>query len=436
MKSNQRDLVIGFVLLLVFIIAIGAVGGRQVWRLAAQVDLLVSEHIPLQNAVTEMKNALSLYAGGVRNYVTWRFGRYLDAGRFAVTEKELDQLVKRFEENRRAFPAEPGFEQTWRDIRDQGERIVTLVNRSVRTGREDYHRDRLDRMLARFQSDVYGLSALIENSLEVRLSDDIRGQLSAAQLSRDSSMKILPAAVLAALLLGIAIARRVYVEQRDHEDHREQLVDRMVRAEERERQNLSFQVHNQMGQELSALKIYTGLIRQKAGDIPEIEEIRSITARLIEQMHDISALLSPPGLDDIGLIPTLDDLIEHYRRVSPAEITFDRPDEEFAIKGDYALTIYRIVQEALTNIVKHATADRINVSLRYQGAMVVLTVEDNGTGFDTQAHFSKAGRAVDGQPPKLGLVGLRERVQLMRGRMNISSGKDRGTVVSVTLPVA
>jgi signal transduction histidine kinase len=211
------------------------------------------------------------------------------------------------------------------------------------------------------------------------------------------------------------------------------MVQDMVKFEERERQNLSFQVHNQMGQDLSALKMYLGILESKTGKLEEVEESKNILNRLINTMHDISELLCPPGLDEIGLVSMMEGLIESYRKLTGAVFEFKKPQAELNISREYSLTIYRIAQETLNNIAKYSKAGKVNMALTSGADHVELRIQDDGIGFDYEGLSRNPGRRKTDKA-QLGILALKERVEILEGTMQIKTAPGQGVLIVVCLP--
>jgi PAS domain S-box-containing protein len=185
-----------------------------------------------------------------------------------------------------------------------------------------------------------------------------------------------------------------------------------IREEEKTR--VARELHDELAQSLTALKMDTIWVRDNAAAVPEklepkLAEMLSMLDRAVASTRRIAADLRPLMLDDLGLIAaTL------------------KADEELELREPYATAVFRIVQESLVNVGKHAAATEVAVSVEEVGDAVELVVQDNGKGFVTSAPR---------KPHSLGLMGLRERVQLLRGSVSIDSEPGEGTRVSVRIPM-
>jgi signal transduction histidine kinase len=205
-----------------------------------------------------------------------------------------------------------------------------------------------------------------------------------------------------------------------------ELSAKLLRAQEEERRAISRELHDEAGQSFSAILLETeNLLDTELGaDLPRLESIRNLAQRGLAEARNMALLLRPSMLDDFGLVPALNwQAKETAKRtglrvqVSAAELPQDLPEE-------HKTCIYRVVQEALNNVVKHAQASAVQVRLQREDGQIDLTVQDDGTGFDAER--------VRG----LGLLGMEERVNHLGGVFTIDSQPGRGTVLSINLPVA
>jgi signal transduction histidine kinase len=241
-------------------------------------------------------------------------------------------------------------------------------------------------------------------------------------------------------LVAIAATYRVTALEREQDNQRKRiektendlrrLSRRLVQAQEVERKSLSRELHDQVGQALTALGIEIGNLMNSRQTDPatfraRLEEVKALNARAIGTIRDLAMGLRPSMLDDLGLEPALQWQGREFSRHTgvPASVQVAGNLEE--LTDAQRTCIYRVVQEALTNCARHAHANSVLVSLQPQGDQVVVVVQDDGTGFDV------ASRAQGG----LGLLGMQERVAELDGHLNIASAPDKGTTIRVELPI-
>jgi signal transduction histidine kinase len=207
------------------------------------------------------------------------------------------------------------------------------------------------------------------------------------------------------------------------------LSGRLVRAQEDERRLIARELHDEVGQALTAVRVQLSFARRSVPpqEMAAIDQCRGVVDAALQSARQLSRLLRPPMLDDMGLGPALAAYLSAFEERTGITTDLvhagldDRPDPAVEI------CIFRIVQEATTNIARHAQATSCRVYLQRLPGSAVLSVEDNGQGFDphTQPPGTEAG---------IGLVGIRERVADARGTFRIESAPGRGTQLSVELP--
>lgn len=208
------------------------------------------------------------------------------------------------------------------------------------------------------------------------------------------------------------------------------LARRLVLVQEEQSRALSREIHDTSAQALSALKL--GLLRVKRkADAPEVvrqtvEELTRIADTVVEDLHRLSVNLRPASLDRYGLEAALEQLIESMRRQTGVAVTFTAEGMTGRLPDDVETALYRIAQEATTNIARYAQATRASVTLVREPSAVALVVEDDGVGFDVAEALSRG---------RLGLLGMRERAQMLGGAFSVVSQPGRGAKICVSAPL-
>jgi len=208
------------------------------------------------------------------------------------------------------------------------------------------------------------------------------------------------------------------------------LSQRLMKAQEEERLNLSRELHDESGQLLTALTVQLGLL-DRSVDQPgairqRIDELKRTTSTIQNNLHELAVNLRPASLDHLGLVTTLRQYIAEFNRQYDIPVDFEAVGMEgrrLAIEMETAL--FRIIQESLTNIILHAQATRVDVLLSLHNKHVVTIVEDDGIGF------------LDSSPSledHLGLFGMRERIEMLGGTFTIESSPGKGTTVKAEVP--
>ena len=227
--------------------------------------------------------------------------------------------------------------------------------------------------------------------------------------------------------------RRLLEELRAKEEMRAVLINRLFTVQEDERKHLARELHDEAGQSISGLLAYMKVLLSRTAD-PEQQELllgaRDVIVRVLDDMRRMAVELRPPVLDDHGIVAALEKYVFHYREQYRLDCRFNGPARRLPVNDQTALALYRICQESLTNVHKHARATRIDVVLADSSAgMVTLRIADNGRGF-TPDTLDSARRQ-----NHLGVYGMRERAELLGGSFDIVSGLGRGTTVTVVLPL-
>ena len=210
-----------------------------------------------------------------------------------------------------------------------------------------------------------------------------------------------------------------------------ELSARLMSVQEEERRRLARDLHDEFGQALTAVNAHLWLIERHGDDVDALGrhagEARRLVARTLGAMRELSQLLRPPVLDTLGLLPSLDALLKEFgeRHQIAVSLTADGVPERLPAEIETAL--YRIAQEALTNVARHARAARVRIALTAMGAALRLEIEDDGVGLPPAN-----GKPVSGT----GLVGMRERVRAIGGQLSLTGDQGLRLEVRVPLPAA
>ncbi|MBW2544141.1 MAG: PAS domain S-box protein [Deltaproteobacteria bacterium] len=237
------------------------------------------------------------------------------------------------------------------------------------------------------------------------------------------------------LLMEIDERKRIEDALRDSRNELRVLSSHILTAQEKERKKLSYELHDDLGQSLSLLKMQISFIKRNlSGDqtklITECNEMLGCIDSVIENVRRISRDLSPSILEDIGLSAAIqrliDDFIKYYN--IDADIDIEKIDEFFS--SEQQIIIYRIFQEILTNIDKHAEASRASIIIKNVDGSIFFTVKDNGKGFKTRRHSGKYS-----SKKGIGLAAMQERARMLGSSFNIGSKEGMGTEITFTVPI-
>jgi PAS domain S-box-containing protein len=223
----------------------------------------------------------------------------------------------------------------------------------------------------------------------------------------------------------------LFEQVRAGREHLQMLSRRLVEVQETERREIARELHDETGQALTSLKLGLRLLEKDANNpknvIGHVAELRETTDNVMESLHRLAMNLRPASLDHLGLIATLKNFVDNVRQQSGLKAKFRALgfSNELGIPENIETALYRIVQEALTNIIRHANASRADVILEHRDNKIVLIIEDDGRGLGTRELSS---------PDHLGIIGMRERTEQIGGKMILESTRGMGTTIVVEVP--
>lgn len=236
--------------------------------------------------------------------------------------------------------------------------------------------------------------------------------------------------------LGLSIENaRLAQQARGREQMLSELLAQVVGAQEAERQRIARELHDATGQSLTAIALGLRGMETVAGagnpvSPQQIRDLVNFATTALGELRQLIADLRPSQLDDLGLMAALRWYVQEYQRRHGIEVTYAVNDEQVRLPADYETVIFRIIQEALTNIAKHAQATQATLTIASHPAHITITVEDNGRGFDPTAVVTQNGQRLG-----WGLLGIRERARLLGGHCDIRSMPGNGTVIQVEIPL-
>ncbi len=218
-------------------------------------------------------------------------------------------------------------------------------------------------------------------------------------------------------------------ERAEREQLRSQLLEKVIAAQEEERRRIARELHDETGQALTSLMVRLQMMTQLCAN-PElkaqVEALRQLTAQTLDNVHNLSVELRPSALDDLGLTAALERYVQEYQRHTAIEVDFVIMGLDERLPPPVETALYRMVQESLTNIARHAQAETASVLLEQRPDRVRAIIEDDGVGFDPLA-------SMNGE--RLGLYGMRERAKLLNGQLTIESSPGRGATIYIELPL-
>ncbi len=210
------------------------------------------------------------------------------------------------------------------------------------------------------------------------------------------------------------------------------LSEKLLEVQESERRSIALELHDHIGQILTALKLK---LQTQKYSIDEkyhsyIEEDKELVDLILKSVRDMSLDLRPAMLDDLGLVPTLEWYITRLTNDTNVPITLDIPIRDKRYPEKVETVCFRVIQEAITNALRHAKADHIDVSVHEVDTHLQVDIKDRGDGFDVEEAFAKGTKG-----ESLGILGMRERVEILGGNFRIESIPQQGTHIHIQLPI-
>ncbi|MBV9496932.1 MAG: sensor histidine kinase [Acidobacteria bacterium] len=428
---------LGGMLLLIY--ASLATTSRKAEEIYAQLDQLNAHHRDVESTLRRLRGDVYLSSIYIRDYL-------LDTDREEVPEyrENLTDLRRRHtstvQKLRALMPAgaeasmdslDGGLDEYWKAFEPLFE--WSAYEKMMRSGRF-LRREVLPRREA-----VLSITSNIERLNNANMAT----QRAEAARRLESFREDLHGRLWRSLLLGLVVAavavirlrtlehrserQRAYAERAENEMRL--LSQQLVAAQEEERKKLTRELHDHVGQMLTALRMEIGRADRARGTSETqlshaIAESRRLLDTILRSVRDLVMGLRPSMLDDFGLQPALEWLARDFRRRFATPVHLSLAGEIDALPEQYRTSIYRIVQEALTNCARHARAERVDVSLRLEQDALHLSVCDDGEGIPL------------GRGRGMGLIGIEERVRELHGTFEVAARRPHGTELRVLVPTA
>jgi signal transduction histidine kinase len=235
--------------------------------------------------------------------------------------------------------------------------------------------------------------------------------------------------VVQMVITDVTQRQQLLREQTRHREALRRLSASVVEAREEERRRIARELHDELGQRLTALKMELSSLGPAKGqqcDDARISGMLEMIDDTVASVRRIAADLRPMMLDDLGLNAAIEWLARDAARRLDMEITVRLGKEDPPVTQSAAIALYRMVQEALTNVARHARATDVNIEMRQEAGQLVLTVRDNGVGFPADLQHNEG---------RYGLLGIRERAYMLGGRLEVDNPPGGGGRLTVRLPL-
>ena len=233
----------------------------------------------------------------------------------------------------------------------------------------------------------------------------------------------------------INVRKRIEKALRKSESQLRHLSSKLFNAQEDERHRLSRELHDQLGHDLVLLKNRFNSIKKKLSPNQailhkELVEIREYVNQIIENVRRIAAELCPTILEDLGLFASLQWMVENFANQHSLKISLNMEDIDHLFSKETQINLYRIFQESLTNISKHAQAKKVLIAVTKKEGQVIFRIKDDGKGFDLKQLCEK-----DPARCGMGLTAMKERANLSGGYFEIESSPGKGTLICFKIPI-
>jgi two-component system sensor histidine kinase DegS len=212
---------------------------------------------------------------------------------------------------------------------------------------------------------------------------------------------------------------------------------KIILAQEEERKRMAREIHDGPAQTLANLVLRTEiaermLMKQEFQLVQEeLMELKSQVRSGLEEIRKIIFNLRPMALDDLGLVPTLRKFVQDFEEKTKIRAVFETAGRELRMPSAMEAAVYRLVQEAFSNALKHASPTYVSLEIKFYPKRILITIQDNGVGFDVEQTMARSKKN-----SHYGLIGMNERVELLNGKMDIQSAKGQGTKISISIPVS
>ncbi len=438
LMSSRAVLWVGFGSLIVLMVLIASSASRALGRIETSNAQIRRGFLQRDELLNRLRNELYRSSIDVRDYLIHADPQLAELRRAEIqrTQKEMDAALDQYRKDRP--PEEANAVAKLREELAQYFAMVEPVLHWDEAARKTQGQDFLrNKMFPRRQE----LLQLSERIREVDSRQLSLGEVRVANVFAGFRREILLTA-LATVLFGVALAflaiGRVEALERESEARYREVVlareelhklsARIVSAQEEERRNLSRELHDEIGQSMSALLVELGTLDSM---LPpgnpvaheQLQRVRKLAETNVGVVRNMALLLRPSMLDDLGLVPALKWQAREVARRTGMKVRVDAEDVSDDLPDQYRTCIYRVVQEALHNATRHSKATHVRVSVRREPAGVSAEIQDDGAGFQAQTEKG------------MGILGMEERVRHLGGAFHVNSEQGRGTTVAIRLPL-
>jgi len=415
-----RVLVIGFAAVIALLAAAAIIAVNDARSIAASADGLVNNQLVIARLLDEVQREQE-----VLNTAFYRLSRtpdLVDRERVLADLDQTDNEIHQMVEEQRGRPNEEAWGEAW----DRLERSVLDFSKEARQlllNRENPVFSSRD-LFAKHEQVTAVVARLVDMSYAEAVDTRHRMDQQSDELTQESKLLfggcLLVALVFAAVT--VRLAARVFRQMESQTGELSRVSFRMLETQESTARRFSHELHDELGGSLTAIKSNLLAIAANPSDRARVEDSIKLVEDSIHNVRELSQLLRPTILDDFGLDAGIRWLADRFRERTGIEVDY-RSEFDGRLSDEAETHLFRIVQEALTNIARHSGATKVEIHLRAEGERIRLTIHDNGKGLQGS------------NPAGMGLSGMRARARSAGGEMTIQSQPGAGVTIDVSAPL-
>ena len=445
LRSSKRSPTLGLLLgLIITLAAVVAYSGYITWRVKGLRKLqsdLIDRNRKDSLQLLRIQNDLNLLAVAMRDMIDNDEPYPLTAwsAQFERIHTDLDDAMRleaALAPTSRTFDQSAELSRSLAQFWDAADRVFALA----RAGNEKNARMQIRLSLQARQA---ALSTTVSRLLVQNSENENEAAQKIVEIYHRVQLQVylfLGATLAAILLTGFSMIRwnrQLFAQITELSQRRSELTQKLIATQESTLRYISRELHDEFGQILTAIGVMIG----RAGTLApegsplrsELQEVREIAQETLDRVRSLSQALHPVMLDEAGILATIDWYLPTMERQSGIAISYEKLGVPFELSGTASVQIYRVLQEALNNVMRHSGAKQAWVRLRFLPAQLELEVEDHGVGISGR---SASGRPLSGRLVNqgIGLVAMRERAELMGGQIVFSTPAEGGTLLHLSVP--
>jgi signal transduction histidine kinase len=417
-----RVLALGFLLVMVLLGTAGLIAVRQSQGIRYGVEQMARDQFLIARLRQDVQSEENTMTGVLHQFAQFELKR-ADLAKLLQELDESDRQISRLGPEVRSLADA----ELWADL-DRGVKAFTQESHRLLESHQPVQRDKLETLFLHHGQVVELVNKLIKSSSEHLTKTEHQLEQQSQALSDDSTLLLGSSTVLAAIcaILTIAFARKSIQRIRWQSEELSRVSWHMLQTQEQAARRFSHELHDELGQSLAAVR--SNLTKGSTQDLPSLRaDCLHLVDESIANVRELSHLLRPVILDDFGLDAGLRWLAEKFGQRTRLKVDYDS-DFTGRLADETETHLFRIAQEAFTNIARHSEATEVKVHLVHRDQKILLTIEDNGKGLPNHT-----GEII--YSPSLGMVGMRARARQSGGELTASSVMPQGLRIEVVIPL-